>query len=384
MGINSVSVVSPSRAQSSNEKKPEESTIDKIMKGLQIANGVLGMGVSIQSIRDHQSSIEGRDAQTDQDADKYAFETSERERKARGEVTPLEEFALREKGGIDAPAGAGNSTPLTRVVNGQKTPLQLAMAQKPEPTARAIPTRLVETVGSDGRPVQQIVEDKPGASFASVVKPDKPPKDMTMNERNTLQTQYDRDPEVRKTKEVLNSYGSVQALVKNPSPASDQALVYSYMKALDPGSVVRETEAESVAALDSLKERAKAQYARLTGDGGMSDVQRADLVNQINELAQAASDRQTSIDDQFLELANRRGVDRKDLRFVARPKIEASTARNQENFGSGTAIAAPANAPSTPPLSDLEKELRKRGALPKNSDDDAADRPKTNNRSGGL
>ena len=170
---------------------------------------------------------------------------------------------------------------------------------------------------------------------------EKPPKDISVSERNTLQTQYDRDPEIRKNKEVLQSYAAAQALVKDPSPASDQALVYAYMKALDPGSVVRETEAESAQALGGLQERAKAKLSQMSGSGTLTPDQRKDLVAQIEKLAMSAAERQSGLDQQFQGLAARRGVANEDLRFVVRPQF-APTQTTQPSGNEAIRAAAAA------------------------------------------
>lgn len=147
------------------------------------------------------------------------------------------------------------------------------------------------------------------------------PKDITVNERNRLQADYDRDPEVRKAKTVLQSWGDARAILSEPSPAADLSLVYAYMKALDPGSVVRESEAETAAAIGGLQERAKAKLQNITGGGQLTDRQRADLARQIEKLARNAATGLDKLEGQFREHAGRRSVDVQDLRFSTRPEF---------------------------------------------------------------
>lgn len=56
------------------------------------------------------------------------------------------------------------------------------------------------------------------------------------------------------------AFGRIQASVNNPSPAGDLALVFNFMKVLDPGSTVREGEFDNAAS-------AKAELARAEEDG---------------------------------------------------------------------------------------------------------------------
>lgn len=56
------------------------------------------------------------------------------------------------------------------------------------------------------------------------------------------------------------AFGRIQASVNDPSPAGDLALVFNFMKVLDPGSTVREGEFDNAAS-------AKAELARAEEDG---------------------------------------------------------------------------------------------------------------------
>jgi hypothetical protein len=60
MGMNTVSVVGP-RSQAQPREKESESDLDKLMKGIQLASGILGIGVNVQQIRAHQGTIEGNE-----------------------------------------------------------------------------------------------------------------------------------------------------------------------------------------------------------------------------------------------------------------------------------------------------------------------------------
>jgi hypothetical protein len=60
MGINQVSVVGP-RAEPQEQKKEKRDPIDDILRGLQIANGVLGIGVNYTTIQKHRAEQKGLD-----------------------------------------------------------------------------------------------------------------------------------------------------------------------------------------------------------------------------------------------------------------------------------------------------------------------------------
>lgn len=84
-----------------------------------------------------------------------------------------------------------------------------------------------------------------------------------------------------------DSLARVYASAKDPTPAGDLALIFNYMKVLDPGSVVRESEFATASATGSLLERAKAQLNKMTGGERLSDLQRQDFVNRAGQLFQS-------------------------------------------------------------------------------------------------
>jgi hypothetical protein len=54
-------------------------------------------------------------------------------------------------------------------------------------------------------------------------------------------------PIIKKVDEALNQFEQMKGLLSNPSGPNDLATIYTYMKALDPTSVVRESEFKSAA-----------------------------------------------------------------------------------------------------------------------------------------
>lgn len=68
-------------------------------------------------------------------------------------------------------------------------------------------------------------------------------------------------------REIAVAFQKVQKSAQNPSAASDVALIFAYMKLLDPGSVVREGEFATAQDSGSVPDRVVAQYNRaLTGE----------------------------------------------------------------------------------------------------------------------
>lgn len=105
-----------------------------------------------------------------------------------------------------------------------------------------------------------------------------------------LRSDFDAMPAVKDYRSALPVF--VQALKTEDSPQGSNALIYAYAKIMDPGSVVRESEADSVSNSDTIFGRAYA-YAQkqLDGTGTFSPEARAGLLTEIRtkmaELARA-------------------------------------------------------------------------------------------------
>lgn len=81
-----------------------------------------------------------------------------------------------------------------------------------------------------------------------------------------------------------DAMGRVEAAADDPSPAGDLALIFNYMKVLDPSSVVRESEFQTASATGSLEQRAEAFLERMTGGKRLSASQRFDFVARAQKL----------------------------------------------------------------------------------------------------
>lgn len=79
---------------------------------------------------------------------------------------------------------------------------------------------------------------------------------------------------------IRDSYGRVLASAKDPSPAGDLSLIYNYMKMLDPGSVVRESEFATAAATGSYGDRIQAAVKRIASGERLADDVREDFVSR--------------------------------------------------------------------------------------------------------
>ena len=83
---------------------------------------------------------------------------------------------------------------------------------------------------------------------------------------------------------VRDSYGRVLQSAKNPSAAGDLVLVFNYMKILDPGSVVRESEFATASNAAGVPDRIRNIYNRVLNGERLAENQRGDFVDRAGKL----------------------------------------------------------------------------------------------------
>lgn len=84
------------------------------------------------------------------------------------------------------------------------------------------------------------------------------------------------------------AFGRVVASSENPSPAGDLALIFNYMKVLDPGSTVREGEFATAQNSGGVDSRVRALYGQVMEGTRLSGAQRADFVDRAHRLYKEA------------------------------------------------------------------------------------------------
>jgi hypothetical protein len=112
-----------------------------------------------------------------------------------------------------------------------------------------------------------------------------------------LRKEFNQLDEVKNFKDVRSAYLQVRALASkpNPTPADDTALTFSFMKMLDPGSVVREGEFALVGRSAGLPDQIVMQLAKVDQGKGLTPTIRARLVETA---AQVLLQRRATYDQQ--------------------------------------------------------------------------------------
>lgn len=107
---------------------------------------------------------------------------------------------------------------------------------------------------------------------------------------------------------INDAYDKIFVSAENPSAAGDLALVFNYMKMLDPGSVVRESEfatAENAAGVD---ERVRNLYNKLLTGEKLAPEQRLDFVTRAGQLFNAQAGNYNDKVKRYRELAEAYGT----------------------------------------------------------------------------
>jgi hypothetical protein len=111
-------------------------------------------------------------------------------------------------------------------------------------------------------------------------------KDDLFKNANTLRDEFNNQAKTFAT--IGQAHRQVVVSAQDPSPAGDLSLLYGYMKTLDPGSVVRESEFALAAQAGSLDERVQGWVEKVLTGQRLTDSQRADFVGRSQKLYESA------------------------------------------------------------------------------------------------
>ena len=138
--------------------------------------------------------------------------------------------------------------------------------------------------------------------------------------------------------EVRGSFDRVQASLKRSLEvedrgAADIALIFAYMKMLDPGSVVREGEFKTAADTGGQWQAALARYNKVRTGEFLSEIQRADFANKAKDLMEAVEERYKEQKRFYRDIAKDYGYS------LNRIMPDGSENENQDAAGTGDADA---------------------------------------------
>ncbi len=124
----------------------------------------------------------------------------------------------------------------------------------------------------------------------------------------------------KQAKAAKTSASSIERLAKVNNPAAQVAIIFNYMKSLDPTSVVRESEQGMVASASGPMEQFAAQINRITGEGPLTPEVTQQIIDAAkansNVLIQSANEEATSFLNAFGDKIGQEQRERFDKRLI--------------------------------------------------------------------
>ena len=125
----------------------------------------------------------------------------------------------------------------------------------------------------------------------------------------TLKKTFAAEPVYKAYSEMQSAYGQITDSLKQASPAGDLAAATKFMKLLDPGSVVRESELGMAMAASGALDRAT-NYAQMRISGTkLTDTQRKDFQQLSNQLFGTATSAYNQKRGEFEQMGSAYGID---------------------------------------------------------------------------
>jgi hypothetical protein len=110
--------------------------------------------------------------------------------------------------------------------------------------------------------------------------------------------------------DIANSWDRIAASADDPSAAGDLALIFNYMKMLDPGSTVREGEFANAQNSAGIPTRIRSAYNRARSGERLVEEQREDFFGQAQNIFDASKARADTLQESILGIAEREGIPR--------------------------------------------------------------------------
>lgn len=112
---------------------------------------------------------------------------------------------------------------------------------------------------------------------------------------------------------IADAWQKIEKAASSPSAANDIALLYGYMRILDPSSTVREGEFATASQAGSVPERILAQYNRVVKGERLSDDQRNEFASSANDIVQSQVPVVKGLINRYTDIATRNKLRPEDV-----------------------------------------------------------------------
>lgn len=137
--------------------------------------------------------------------------------------------------------------------------------------------------------------------------------DFKVNTEKELRNEFNGLPEIKEFSTVETAFKQINAALSNPSAANDLAAATKFMKLLDPGSVVRESELGMAMAATGAIDRMQNYFQRLQNGQILNPAQRADFKRSAEMAFNAARETRNQTAGRYTDLATSYNVDPKNV-----------------------------------------------------------------------
>jgi hypothetical protein len=138
-------------------------------------------------------------------------------------------------------------------------------------------------------------------------------EEAVFNRATTLRKEIQGEQIMKDFAQVKTAFSQIKTALNNPSPAADLVAATKFMKLLDPGSVVRESELGMAMAAAGLEDRARSYFDRLRSGEKLTPEQRKDFAKTTELLYKAAENKILPIQSYYRDLAINAGVNPNDV-----------------------------------------------------------------------
>jgi hypothetical protein len=133
--------------------------------------------------------------------------------------------------------------------------------------------------------------------------------DFKVSTETELRKEYSALPEIKEFTTVETAFKQINNALSNPSAANDLAAATKFMKLLDPGSVVRESELGMAMNATGAIDRVQNYFQKLQNGQVLNPEQRADFKKAAQLAFSAAQDTRDRTSGRYVDLANSYNVD---------------------------------------------------------------------------
>lgn len=135
----------------------------------------------------------------------------------------------------------------------------------------------------------------------------KPDQNLEFQRADKLRDEY--NAQSKEFTLIGDAYQRLESAAAEPSAAGDLALIFSFMKILDPTSVVREQEFANAQNAAGVPDRIKAMYNKVLTGERLPPKQREDFLSQARNIYKGQATRQKVVRKRYEDLANKAAVD---------------------------------------------------------------------------